>query len=447
MVGISLLLSLSLAPAVAPPAKLVQAPRVEERRQDAVLAWNGIALEVIRDAKTPPPVAARHLAMLHVAIADSVNTIYQTHESYKVRLRATEPIDPEVAVAAAGQRVLADLYPAHSRRFDKALDRALAAAPVGTSRSRGLTLGRYVADRVLAWRRNDGADKTATHRVELAVGVWRPTPPGMVAGVLPVWGEVVPFAVDKSKAIRATAPPSLRSKEFARDLAEVKRLGNKRSISRTADQTIIAWFWNDEAGTCTPPGHWNQIAQEVAQSRKTTLPENARLFALLNVALADAGILCWESKYRYKLWRPVTAIRSADELDADTVADRDWLPLLTTPAFPSYVSGHSTFSGAAAGILEGFFNTDEIAFSIGADGYDGMKRDFTGFWQAAQEAGRSRIYGGIHYECDNREGLALGKTIASEILRTRLRLDDHQTRHPLPGPRAGSAAIFRRERP
>ena len=443
MVGISLLVSLSLAPAAAPPGLLVQAPRVEERRQDAVLVWNGIALEAIREARTPPPVAARHLAMLHVAIVDSVNTIYQTHKSFKVHLRATEPIDPEVAVAAAAQRILADLYPKQRQRFDKALDATLAAAPVGTSRSRGLTLGRYVADRVLAWRRNDGAEKSATHHVELAAGVWRPTPPGMAAGVLPAWGEVAPFGIDKTKGIRATPPPSIRSKEFARDLAEVRRVGNKRSISRTAEQTIIAWFWADELGTCTPPGHWNLIAQEAAQSRKTTLPENARLFALLNVALADASIVCWECKYRHKLWRPVTAIRSADEVDDKEQPDRDWLPLLPTPAFPSYVSGHSTFSGAAAGILEGFFGTDEIAFTVGSDGYDGMKREFTGFWQAAQEAGRSRIYGGIHYECDNREGLAVGKTIASEILRTRLLPDDHPTRQP----RTGSAAYLRRERP
>ena len=432
MIGISLLLSLSLAPAAAPPATLVQAPRVKERRHDAVLVWNEIALDAIREARTPPPVAARNLAMLHVAIADSTNTIYQTHKSFKVGLRAVEPIDPDVAVAAAGQRILADLYPKQSQRFDKALDRALAAAPVGTSRSRGLTLGRYVADRILAWRRNDGADKSGTHRVELAAGVWRPTPPGRVAGVLPGWGEVTPFGIDKTKAIRATPPPSLRSKEYVRDLLEVKRLGNQRSVSRTAEQTIIAWFWNDEAGTCTPPGHWNQIAQEVALERKTTLPENARLFALLNVALADAAIVCWDCKYRHKLWRPVTAIRAADEVDDNEYTDRDWLPLLTTPAFPSYVSGHSTFSGAAAGILEGFFGTDEIAFTIGSDGYTGMQREFTGFWQAAQEAGRSRIYGGIHYECDNREGLAVGKAIASEILRTRLLPEDTLVRRRSP---------------
>src|SRR5262249_27773452 len=161
----------------------------------------------------------------------------------------------------------------------------------------------------------------------------------------------------------------------------------------------IAWFWDDGAGTCTPPGHWNQIARVVAMAKQNSMADNARLFALLNIALADAAIVCWDTKFHYKVWRPVHAIRLADEDDSqDITRDAKWRSLLTTPPFPSYTSGHSTFSGAGAAILARFFGTDEIKFSIGSDGYPGMKRSFKSFSACAAEAGRSRIYGGIHYE-------------------------------------------------
>src|SRR5262249_8226824 len=151
------------------------------------------------------------------------------------------------------------------------------------------------------------------------------------------------------------------------------------------------------------PGHWNRIAQAVARDKKTSLAENARLFALLNAALADAGVCCWECKFKHNFWRPVTAFRAA-ERDGDA----DWTPLVVTPPFPSYVSGHSTFSAAAAAVLADFFG-DDVEFETDSDGLRGVKRKFTKFSEAAAEAGRSRIYGGIHWEFDNREGLAMGK--------------------------------------
>src|SRR5438132_796628 len=176
-----------------------------------------------------------------------------------------------------------------------------------------------------------------------------------------------------------------------------------------------AKIWADGAGTCTPPGHWNQIAQSVARQRGTTLAENARLFALLNIALADAGILCWDCKYKLSFWRPVTGIREADRANnPDTAADREWTPLLTTPPFPSYVSGHSSFSGAAATVLTDVFG-DKVRFQTTSEGLPGATRKFDSFWAAAEEAGQSRIYGGIHWQFDNTEGLAIGKTLAKYV--------------------------------
>jgi hypothetical protein len=402
-------------------------PRLREDRPDAVLVWNDLALEAIRQARTPPPVGARNLAILHVAIADTVNTIYQTYRPHRVRLRATENIHPDVAVAACGQRVLAELFPRQARLFDRELDRALAAVDAGRPRKLGLSLGRYVADRVLAWRRDDGALTPAEYTARPEVGVWRPTPPAYAQALLPRFGELAPLGVPDRRTVRYVSPPGLTGRDFARDLEEVRLIGGRDSRRRTAEQSIIAWFWDDGAGTCTPPGHWNQIAREVSLERQKTLPENARLFALLNLSLADAGIFCWGCKYRYRLWRPITAIRE-DRADPD----RSWSSLLNTPPFPSYTSGHSTFSGAAATVLADFFGPDLVEFTIGSDGFPGCVRNFNGFWEAAEEAGRSRIYGGIHYECDNREGLALGRAVAREVLRSCLRPEEKDPDRPAP---------------
>jgi hypothetical protein len=367
--------------------------------------------------------AARNLAMLHAAIADAVNTIYQTHRPYRVRLRATEPIDPATTVACTAHRILTNLYPRQTKRFDQQRDRAVALIPSSTAKLRGITLGKYVADRMLDWRRTDRAHLSKAYVANPGIGIWQPTPPRYAAALYPHWPEVAPFGIRDRRDFRLPAPPALTSEEYTKSFNEVKALGSRNSWKRTAQQSIIAWFWDDGAGTCTPPGHWNLIAQEVSLDRGNSLPENARLFALLNMTLA--GIVCWDCKYHFRYWRPVAAIREADkDANPDTKADARWDSLLETPPFPSYTSGHSTFSGAAAALLARFFGTDQVAFTVPSDGIPGTERSFKSFSAAANEAGRSRIYGGIHYEFDNREGLAIGKAIAEEVFRTRLVVDE-----------------------
>jgi hypothetical protein len=426
-------------------------PRVRERRPDAVLHWNSVALDLIRVERTPPPMVARHLAMLHAAIADAVNTIYQTHRPYYVALRATEPIDPDATVAAAAHRLLTDFYPRQTRRIDRERDLALITVRTGTARNRGLTLGKYVAERMLAWRRTDGSNLKREYRASPGVGNWQPTLPRFDAPLYPHWGGVTPFGITDTSKFRPSPPPPLASTEYTEVFDEVKTLGGLNSAKRTADQSIIAWFWEGGAGTCTPPGQWNLIAQEAALEHGNSLPENARLFALLNIALADAGIACWDCKFRFSYWRPITAIRLADRTsNLDTKPDARWQPLLHTPPFPSYTSGHSTFSGAGATILAKFFGTDQMPFSTASDSIPGTIRSYKSFWEAALEAGKSRIYGGIHYECDNRAGLAVGKAVAEEVFRTRLHPEDASITRSSEARRAkqdGSPRITRRERP
>jgi membrane-associated phospholipid phosphatase len=405
-----------------PGVKLYPPLVTEERsggRPDMVLRWNWAALEAIRADATPPPVAARNLAMVHVAIYDAVNAIRRTHQVFRFPAVAAPAASPEAAAASAAHSVLVALYPRQRAYFDHVLRKSLAEVPPGPGRDDGMDLGRFVAGKVLAWRQDDGADRaTGRYTPRPIPGVWRPTPVGFRPALLPQWGMVSPFAIRKGTQLRPLGPPALTSAAYTAAFREVKLLGGRDSKARTADQTQIAYFWADGAGTVTPPGHWNQLAQAVARQRGNTLAENARLFALLNVSLADAGILCWVIKFTHGFWRPVTAITQADEDgNPDTDPDPDWLPLLETPPFPAYTSGHSTFSGAAAAVLAHCFGTDHVAFEATSEGTPGVRRSYRGFWAAAEEAGQSRIYGGIHWQFDNMDGLAIGRHLGEYVCR------------------------------
>jgi membrane-associated phospholipid phosphatase len=240
-------------------------------------------------------------------------------------------------------------------------------------------------------------------------GAWQPTPPAFAPYLLPQWGFVTPFAMTNSSQFRPPGPPALTSEKYGADYNEVKALGAEVGSTRTPEQDLIALFWADGAGTETPPGHWNSIAQDIAAVQGNTLEENTRLFALLNIAMADAAICAWDAKFSYNFWRPVTAIRNGDTDDnAATVADPTWSSFIATPPFPDYTSGHSTFSGAASRVLARFYDTDNIAFTTGSDFLPGVTRSFTSFSAAASEAAISRLYGGIHFRSANEDGLTSG---------------------------------------
>lgn len=387
---------------------------------DPVLQWNQLALEAIRSAHTPPPMAARNLAMVHVAIQDSVNSITGRYRPYLINSPTEGNPSAYAATVAAAHRVLTALYPNQAQRLEQAMTESLSAAPQGESVEAGTKLGQAIADRVLAWRARDGSDRSVFYRPREGMDYWLPTPPNFQPPLAPHWGQVTPFAMRNSADFRPAAPPPCDTKVFARSFDEVKTLGKKDSFVRTQDQTEIAHFWADGEGTVTPPGHWNHIARTVSQARGLTLVENARLFALLNIALADAGISCWDAKFTFDYVRPVTAIRRADhDGNPDTWSDPSWTPLLPTPPFPSYTSGHSTFSAAAAAVLAEVFG-DEVRFTIGCDEMPNVRRSFARFSAAAAEAGRSRIYGGIHWDFDDeggqKSGAALGRYVARNFI-------------------------------
>jgi membrane-associated phospholipid phosphatase len=389
---------------------------VNAAASDVVLVWNEVVLRAIKADRTPPPMAARNLAIVHAAIYDAVNAIDGRYRAYRTNARPDGSVSAETAAAIAAHRTLVELYPRQVEAFDGALDTLMEGIADGATKDGGVKLGQQVAEQILSWRAEDGTRRSVAYSPRVAVGVWRPTPPGERAALLPQWRYLTPFAIPDTTRFVPAPPPALNSAAFTVAFSEVKALGRRDSRTRTAEQTLIAKFWDDGEGSVTPPGHWNHIAQAVSRQRGLTIADNARLFALLNISMADAAILCWEGKYGYSFWRPITAIREADLDDnPDTTPDRDWDSLLTTPPFPSYASGHSTFSGAAATALARFFGSDAMRFTIGSEATPGTTRSFDGFWAAAQEAGRSRIYGGIHYEFDNAAGLSSGRALAEYI--------------------------------
>ena len=220
---------------------------------------------------------------------------------------------------------------------------------------------------------------------------------------------------------RAPPPPALDSKQCADELAEVVRIGARDNAERTEYQTLSTPFWADDLGSCTPPGHWNLIAQDLVRRNNLSAPETARLFALLNFAEADAGIACWDTKFFYRTWRPETAIRElTPALNPHARPDPDFVPNMASPAFPSYVSGHSTFSAAGSRILERFFGTDAIEFTTTSDGLPGAVRTFKTLSDCRNEIGLSRVFGGIHVMADNVEGLKVGLQVADWVFENSL---------------------------
>jgi hypothetical protein len=406
-----LVAALETAPAQAGPPEI--RVHIQPAGQDLVHKWNDAALFAIRSERTPPPLAARNLAIVHLSIYDAVMAIERTHEPYLTDATAIPGTSPEAAAAAAAHRALVKLYPKQREYFDAMLRLCWSDLPRTPGRDAGAELGRAMADRMLEARKGDGSDNVGTYTHKNKVGLWQPTAPLFKNALLPKWGYVKPFAIKKGTQYRPADPPGLSSPLYADAFAEVRRLGGKHSQARTKDQSDIAHFWADDAGTVTPPGHWNQIAQSVAREKGATLAENARLFAHLNIALADAGILCWVIKFTFEVWRPITAIRGAEGSD-------DWTPLLNTPPFPAYVSGHSTFSSAGAAALAQSFGTDKVSFATTSDGLPDATRKFTSLRAAAEEAGMSRIYGGIHWQFDNVEGLNLGRTLGDYVFRNTL---------------------------
>jgi hypothetical protein len=383
---------------------------------NSVLYWNGQALNAIRLARNPPPMSSLFLATFHVAIFDTVNGITRTNHGWLVNEPAPAGADMDAAVASSAYTVMTTLWSptTNLHNWQVAYEKALAGIPEGQAKTDGLAWGKHVAELVLAKRATSGFDKPIPGKYSSTEqGKWRETPSGFRPPLLPYWGKVTPFMMTSPAQFRAPPPESLDSEAYAEELAFVAKKGARDNADRTEYQTLSTPFWNDDLGTATPPGHWNVIAEDLARRNHLGVPEAARLFALLNIAEADAAISCWETKFYYNFWRPETALREQDpKSNPKLVNDPDFIPNMASPPFPSYTSGHSTFSAAAARTLALFFGTDDIEFTVTSDGLPGAVRTYKKLSDAQREAGMSRVWGGIHTMSDNLEAQKVGVKIA-----------------------------------
>ncbi len=401
------------------PAAHLHVESLEERcllSTDPVLQFNAVVLNAIRADRPSLGFLTRDLAIVHSAIYDAVNAIDQTSTPFLVQVQAPPDASPEAAAAAAGLFTGAALFPTDAALFQAAYQASLADVPDGPGKDDGIAVGRFVAEQTLIDRVPDGANAVVDYTPGDNPGDWRPTLPNFAPAQTPQWPFVTPFALDSGSQFRAPPPPDLTSAAYTAAYNEVKDFGRVDSTVRTDAQTEVAHFWEGKAGTANVPGYWNEIAASAAQSQNNTLDQNARLFAELNVSLADAVIGHFDVKYTYNRWRPITAIQLADQTgNPDTIPDPNWLPLLNTPPNPSYLSGHAAVSGAASTVLADFFGTDNISFDLTSDDLPGVTHSFTSFSDAAAEAENSVVWGGIHFRFDVTSGQTLGQSVGGFV--------------------------------
>ncbi|MDP9259418.1 MAG: vanadium-dependent haloperoxidase [Actinomycetota bacterium] len=397
----------------------VRATQAARESGQPVIDWNQNLLSIVNTPGAQPAniQPTWSFAVLHAAIYDAVNSIDRSHEPYVISVRAPRDACETAAADAAAHGALVALYPAQQGALDADYAAELSQVADGPAKQAGVRVGEQVARALLAIRAGDGSNVAPPPFVPGASpGSYMPTPPNFPAPVFSTWGTVSPFVLESGDQFRPAPPPALTSPEYAAALNEVQSLGSATSTTRTADQTVIGKFW-------APPiqNFWNQIAQTVATSNHADLPTAARLFATLDLSIADSAIAFYDAKYTYQLWRPVTAIRLADsDGNTQTTGDPNWLPLAgNTPADPSYPGAHSTISAAASEILARYYG-DHERFSVTSPALPGVTRSFTSFSAAAQEAGLSRIYAGVHTRLDHRAGLRLGLDVAHFVLHNAL---------------------------
>ena len=452
-------------------AQQVATPQTPANAVDSIHRWNQIAIDASGLDHTPvapgelrtfgeqlgPGRSSRAMAIVHVAIFDSVNAVIGGYQSYSGIPKAKAPVSLDAAVAQAAHDTLSVLYPSQRAKFDSLLADDLAKIKNKNQRNNGISLGQRAANAILELRNGDGSQipeprMGVTYFPSDQPGFWRQDPIGQQPIALGAhWGECRPFVLQTGNQFRVPPPPAMNTQQYADAYNEAKLVGGdgvNTPTSRTPEQSFIGVFWAYDATPtlCAPPRLYNQITVRIADQMHLNTIQFARLLALANTAMADAAISVWESKYFYDFWRPVTGIRESDpgtgptglgDGNASTTGDPNFTPMGApasnlagpnfTPPFPSYPSGHGGFGGALFQTFRRFFGTDQVPFTFVSDEFNGvtkdnagnvrplMPRSFASFSQAEEENGQSRIYLGIHWNFDKTQAIAQGNNVANYV--------------------------------
>jgi membrane-associated phospholipid phosphatase len=392
---------------------------------DPVLEWVGIMNDTVLAGGTNPLITSRVVALVSSSVFDAVNGIEERYQPIRVTAEAPRHASERAAAIQAAYAILLNLYPPQSNTLTMHRDASITGEKP-QSIAAGIAWGQEVADSIWAWRSTDGFNPPPPPFVGVlglvgmpsAIGVWRPTPLLNAPGAGPQFASMMPWTMKRPSQFRPAPPPALASATYTADYNETKAMGAFSNSPRTPDQSDLALFWAGNTAL-----YWNRIASQIATARNLSLSENAHLFAQMNLAMADAAIACWDAKYRYVFWRPITAIRGGDTDGNDgTAVDPNWTPWLDalpsgTPAHPEYPSGHSTVSGAAAFILAAAFG-DNTAFTVTSEIplAKTNPRSFSSFSAATAEIADARVFGGIHCRNSCVQGNAVGGAVADYVL-------------------------------
>jgi hypothetical protein len=377
---------------------------------DVISDWNTVATN--GTATMGSAAQARVLATAHGAAFDAVNALQPRFAPYLKEFSAPAGASADAAASAAIYSVVSAMMPAQKAAFDAAYESIMGKMPDGEAKDRGVSFGNEVGKAYLEARGKDGMTTTVEYAPAQGIGQWKPTPPANAPMAAPQLADVRPFTTKDFTFLKIKGPPSLDSEAYVKDLIEVRELGARQSTKRTADQTASAIFWY-----ISTPVPWQAAARAAAQKKNLGSVENARLFALMNMAGMDAYIAAWQIKKNTNFWRPITAIR-----EGTREPDPAWEPLLGTPPHPDYPSGHNIYSGATAEVVRQLIGVDQLTFNTALILPSGpLPRSWTSLSEAEQDVLGARIWAGIHFRTADEHGIELGHVIAANAVATIMR--------------------------